>query len=772
MSLEKPPPAQPEQENPYIPPGPAPNLFEDFQGIDTQVPRVGVPDAKMSWCDGFMPIAKRNLRTLPGKGALLYTASGVLTIALFGFYNIGSVAYAAVILSDGSVVQVRMSDGATTTVLPAATIANPIITNVGFRQYSQQYLIIVASQPNGYWLWDGTLLYKSGTLGPTVTLTNVGSAYKTVPSVTASGGSGSGATFVAAINAGVVTGVTVTNPGSGYLPGQTVTLGFFGGNSGGTGGVLTAVLSATGGGSGAVLTVTMGQIPPGGIGSNWQVTAVGISNGGSGYSQFTTITINVTANAGGVTTFTAAVVQPVISGGVITGTTIVNQGNYGSTTGTATLSGTAAVTDSGAFHVTSVTINNPGSGYSSAATAVCSGGGAPVSQATLQLVLNASGVITSVTVASGGLYGSNTPPTVTISDPVVNAAATAQLMPFGIQGTDVETYQGHVWVINGPNVNGSAPGSVSDFATSTGGVSFTATNSNLKVGYTRLVSTNGFLFLIGDSAVDYISGVTTSGTPPTTTYSYLNADPEVGTPYPASVLTFGNMLLLANSIGVHQLAGSTFTKVSDDLDGSGIPNGLWGSVANFGGGQLSASKATIFNKKVWMVLATVKDPISGSQVNKLFMTKDMKEWWASMQDVTLTFIASSEINSILTAYGTDGTHIYPLFTQPSTGFSKVVQSRLWDGPGGYMHVKAAVRLFGIAYLYSASSPTFTVSVDNESGSMVTPYTISPTATGYFEIPPEAVGQQGIMTGLTITTSAADMSLVSVALQDQIVGYRG
>ena len=131
-----------------------------------------------------------------------------------------------------------------------------------------------------------------------------------------------------------------------------------------------------------------------------------------------------------------------------------------------------------------------------------------------------------------------------------------------------------------------------------------------------------------------------------------------------------------------------------------------------------------------------------------------------------------ENNSVLTAYGTDGTHIYPLFQTPSTGFSKVVQSRLWDGPGGYMHVKAGTRLFGIAYVYANTSPTFTVNIDNENSITAASYNIVPAAAGYFEIPPEAIGQQGIMMGLTITTSAADFGLSSVALQETIVQYRG
>ncbi len=771
MSLEKPSPPQPEQENPYTIPGPPPNVFEDFQGINTQVPRVGVPDQQMAWADGFMPIAKRNLRTLPGKGALFYTASGILTIVMFGFYSITpfggtvSTAYAVVFLSDGSIVQVRVSDGATTQIAPAGTIQNPSITNMGFTDYSDQYLIIVANQPNGYWLWDGTLFYQAGGLSPIVVLTNVGAGYKTVPVVTASGGSGSGATFVATINNGVVTNVIETNPGTGYLPGQTITLNFSGGNSGGSGGALTAVLSSTGGGSGATFTVTLVNLPS--QPAEYGVSSVTVNNGGSGYSQFTTLTLVVTG--ANVTVVTAAVLSPVISGGSITGVTVIKAGVYFQLPQYGVPTGSISTADSGVFHVTSVVVNNPGTGYSASATAIASGGGSPISQATLQLVLNSiTGAINSVTVASGGLYGSNTPPTVTVADAPVNASATVELMPFGVNGTAVETYAGHVWVANGPQVNATAPGSPTDFATSDGGVSFTATSNT----FTALISTNGFLFMIGDSATDYISGVTTAGTPPTTTYSYLNADPEVGTPYPASVLTLGNQIVLANSVGVYQGAGSTFTKISDDLDGSGIPNGLWGSVANFGGNQLSASKATIFNKRVWMVLATVKDPISGSQVNKLFMTKDMKSWWASMQDMTLTFVASYENNSVLTAYGTDGTHIYPLFIQPSTGFSKTVQSRLWDGPGGYMHVKAGTRLFGIAYVYANTSPTFTVNIDNESSITAATYTIVPAATGYFEIPPEAIGQQGIMMGLTITTSAADMGLSSVALQETIVDYRG
>jgi hypothetical protein len=746
-----------EKANPLVPFSAPPLKMEMFEGMNTQATRTGIADQQCYWLDGWFPIAPRNLRTLYGIGTVLYTATGGKTVIWYDFYNIGPTAYMVVFLSDGSAIQVRVSNGAATTILPAGTIAAPAITNVGISQYGRLYLIIVANQTNGYWVWDGTLLYQAGSLGPLVTLTNTGSGYKTVPVVTASGGSGSGATFAATINAGVVTNVVILSPGTGYLPGQVITLNFSGGNSGGTGGALTAVLSSTGGGTGAAANVvTVGPDPR--SGADFTIISVNVSAGGSGYSQFTTMTVTWT----GVTN-RVAVITPVIAGGVITGTTIVDGGGYNlAATGNVF---TITISDPGAFHVTSVTVVTPGSGYSASATAVCTGGGSPVAEATLQLVLNPStGAITSVTVASGGLYGSNTPPTVNISDPAVNASATATLAPFGVQGTDVETYQSSVWVINGPTFFFTAPGSVVDFATSDGGGNRTSADSFLKVSYIRVVQTNGFLFLIADSSINYISGVQTAGSPPTTTFTNQNADPEVGTPYPASVIKVGQNIWMVNSFGIHEMNGAKAVKISDELDG------VFNSVPNFGGLQISSAQATIFGKKCQLCLVQIIDPVSGLTVNKIFMRYG-KKWFASQQDVALTFIASQEINSVFTAYGTDGTNIYPLFQQPSVAFSKVVQSKLWDTPVGIEVTKTTDRLWGMAQYYSALSPNLVFSIDNEAG-LGNSYTITPATSGIGIFGPQAVGQKGALSGMTMTTQAADMSLISAAISTLPHDYRG
>lgn len=71
-----------------------------------------------------------------------------------------------------------------------------------------------------------------------VTVTNGGSSYETPPTVTFTGGGGTGAAGTAVLTADAVTSVTITNAGSGYTTAPTV--GFTGG--GGASAAGTAVI--------------------------------------------------------------------------------------------------------------------------------------------------------------------------------------------------------------------------------------------------------------------------------------------------------------------------------------------------------------------------------------------------------------------------------------------------------------------------------------------------------------------------------------------------
>ena len=534
MSLRRPQPPKAEQESQYLPAGPPePQVFEEFDGVYTTTSRPGVDDKQMWWCDGFMPIGRRFLRTMYGVGPSMFDS--VRPVVFFDFANIGSTPYSVIVLNDGSIVIVNTQTRVGSTVAAAGTITNPSRATVGVSQFGSTYIIIVAQQTNGYFLWDGATFYTPG--GP-----------------------------------------------------------------------------APGGGT----------------------------------------------------------------------------------------------------------------------------------------------------------------------------------MPLAIGGTAVETYQGRVWVINNAVVTYSAPGSAKDFSSANGGGNFTSSGSFLRARFTQVKQTNGFLYLIGDSSINYLSGVQTSGSPPVTTFTNQNADPEVGTPWGATPIVFSRNIVFANAFGVHVNYGAAVTKISEPMDG------VYNTVSNFGSFLPSTAKAIIFGKKVFLLLLPIVDPVSGQEVNKLLMWEG-KRWWASEQDVALNYINYQEINSVLTAYGTDGASIYPLFQQPATGFTKTVQSKLWDKPGSYNLGKASTRLWGMFRYYSPLEPNLRISIDNETSAADVQSDLGPldarwltagdaeaiwrtaggadaswttSGNGIVVLEPTAIAQNGVLSGLTVQTEAADMAIISMMIQNSVIEYKG
>lgn len=742
-------------ENPYLPPGQNPLVFEGFSGLDTSSSRPGIADEAMAWCDGFMPLGRNNLRTLPDVGPKLYDSLEPGRVIYFDFANIGAMPVMVVFLANGGVQQVNTNSGEVSKIADAGTILNPQQREIGMTQWGSQYILWVVPQRNGYFVWDGTALYQAGTIAPVVTITNSGLNYTSQPTITLSGGSGSGATFTAQIVGQSIQNITVVNPGSGYKVGDN------------------PIMTISGGGSDSTASATATVVRGGGIqsinitdfGAQYPAGAYATAFGGSG---------------------TGAQLQASFSNGQVVGVAVINPGKGYTVAPAIQIDGPAGGTGFAATaiiatgQIDSATITSGGSGYTTApkVTVVGDGVGATIS-ATI-----ASGQVTALTVTNPGL--GYTHAQLVFSGGNNAATATVDLMPFGVQGNTIETYQSRVWIGSGSLLQFSAPESIGDFSTSSGGGFAQSTDSFLRRRYVDLIQTNGFLYLLADSSINYISGVQTSGVPATTTYTNQNADPEIGTPYPDAVDVFSRNIVLANSFGVHVSYGGAVSKISEPLDG------VYDSVPNFGGFQPSSAKAIIFGKKVWMVLLPVIDPISGAQVNKLFMWNG-KAWWSSQQSVPLTFVQTQEINSVLTAWGTDGQSVYPLFSRPSRNFTKTVQSKLFDKPIGYFGIKAASRFTGLAYYYSALGGALNVSIDNENADQGAVYPVdgvpnpmawrnnsggliswtnstggaiswsSGSGSGVFVIQPFAIAQNGALLGLTISTTAADMALISTTV---------
>lgn len=675
------------QQGPYYPPAPPPLVWNTFGGIDTQSSRPAINDKQCAIIDGFFPEGDSNLRTLPGVGDAVYSTTAS-TIVKFGFLNIGATPYGVVFLANGAIEAFNTSTGGIISIAAAGTITNPGVNTIGLTQWANKYAVITADQGNGFWLWDGTSLFQPGTLGPDINLNNTGTGYTSAPTVTAFGGSGSGASFSVTMQNNFVQSISVTSPGISYSSVDGVILAFSGGGLE----ARTALIS---------LNVSGGSI-----------SSASIIDGGAGY------------------------------------------------------------TDNSALYIL-------GGGGAGASLTMTVGGGS----------------VTAVNVAAGGSGFSGNPIAYVqdANNPV--AQATANIMPTGISGTAAEVYESRLWVAKGRRIQYTAPGTLSNFNSSSGGGAFESTDSFLRDSFTGLKQTNGFLFMIADSSMNYISGVTTSSgtstSAPSTTFTNQNADPEIGSSWAPTIDVFSRNIIFANSYGVHVSYGGALTKVSDALDG------IWGSVENFGGITPSCAKAVIYGKKVWMILLPVVDQMTGQQINKLLLWNGAV-WFSSQQDVNLVQIAGQELNSVLTAYGSTGSRIYPLFRRASTGFVKTVRSKLWDRPG-YMWSKLVGRLWGLASYYSLNSPGLSVQVDNETGTVPTAISLAPnvaawtnvsgdtvawvnhvgvsftwyaSGSGVVVFPATAVGQQGVLIGFTVQTSAADMALISLAVDDVMGGYRG
>lgn len=720
-----------------------------FAGMNQQASRSSMDDKEFYNLENYIRIGDGNLRTVWDKGLPIYTVPTGKTIVYFFFYNIGIVNYAAIFLSDGTAVQVNYLTKAQT-VISSVTNTFYIGTQIPVcSQWGTLYLIIANNiTPNSYWIWNGSVLYAAGTLGPVVTITSGGSGYTSAPAVTAFGGSGSGVTAVATISNGSVVNVVLTNPGTGYLPGDVVQFAFSGGGTDNSA-ILQAVLAV------------------GVVGSLQLVTP------GSGYTDGT-YALGFTGGGG-----TGAAGTYTVLGGVVTTLTLSSGGS--GYTGSPAISfpsgggtGAAAIASLSPGAVASVTVVNGGTNFTTTPTLTFEGGGGINAAATANLT---AGVITSVTVTNGG-SGYTSDPAIVVQSATNNAAsATATLMPFGVSGSSIETFQQRVWLPfpnqTGNQENGgtfliSAPESLTDFSTSNGGDVYTSTDSFLRYQYTNIKQSNGYLYPIGDSSVDVISNVQTGGIPTVTTFNYQNTDPQIGTSWRDTLADFSRTILLANPMGVYGLYGGSVTKISDKLD-----NLFTSMILPVNGGVTPCSAvANIFSKKIFLMLMTITDIYTGLPRN-VMIAWDEKEWFVTSQSVSLTFIGTQEVNSTMTSWGTDGTNLFPLFNAPSSALAKSLSTKTYGAQQLYI-LKQAMAVYAKAQDMSAArvGVTFSTStIDTELGVYPMPNNVvfPPNTSVLPPYNPIYAGGSGDVVGsnlgLTLVSTSPDFTL-----QNLVIGY--
>jgi hypothetical protein len=730
--------------------------LEDWGTLNTKANRPAIAQGEFAWNENWMPVGKGNLRTLYAEGSATYTATGSLTIILHFPYNLGTTSYVAIFLSDGSAVQVAVATFVATTIGAAGTFYSTGGDLPACSQYESKYLLIASTvATSAYWAWDGTSLYGSGTLAPQVTVTNSGTGYTGAPTVTAFGGSGSGATFSATVSEGSVSLINITDPGSGYVLGDNVRLIVSGGGSD-TQARAHATVDSTQGGVGEV----------------------NLTAGGSSYTNDVHITFS-----GGAGTGAAAVVSS-SSNGVLTSITVTNPGSGYTSAPTVTFvatggSGATAVANVVRGQITALTVDDGGSGYTGAPQVVITPPDDDIFP-TIQAVATAlvsGGVVTGFTITSPGAGYTNAGIDLLGGNNAANASTT--IMPFGLQATAIETYNDSVWTSVGTKMTFSSPGSVSNFSTVKGGGSSPATDAFLRDRIVALRQANGFLYRLADSSINVVSNVQTSASG-ITTFSNQNVDSQIGTAWRDSVVAFGRAIVFANPNGVYALYGGAAEKVSDALDG------LFAKATfNIGGSGVipTAAVATLFGIRVYMLLFTTVDPFTNTKRNIVAMW-DGQKWFCATQLAVLTSISPEEIDSILTAWGSDGTHLYRMFQTPSSDLQKVFQTKLnlSDGPHLY---KQANRGYLVAENNASAEAMIDMSIDNEQGlGAANVVSVSQFlrfvgsgpiqfigagganlnfTVGGLQISGFQTSAYGRMLGWTVTTNATDVTVISLTM---------
>lgn len=365
-------------------------------------------------------------------------------------------------------------------------------------------------------------------------------------------------------------------------------------------------------------------------------------------------------------------------------------------------------------------------------------------------------------------------------------------MPSGVVGNCIETYQGRVWIGNGAVIQFLAPGSPFDANAGDGAGASPSSDSFLKVGYTDLHSTNGFLYTIADSSVNYISGVSTAGAPAITTYSNLNVDPQIGSSWHNTVIVYSRDVLFANQFGVHKISGGSVEKISAQLDG--IFEVYNTNPAVLGTFQPSSSVAIIFGLRVYSLLIPIIDRYTSLQRNALLMWNG-RGWFTASQESTLQFIATQEFNSNLVTWGTDGTSIYPLFSNYNATLPKVVQSKLFQTPS-YITIKNVLRLWALyssaagistAINFCLDTPnssicqqaTFGASISwqnnllqtviwQNSSILIITWTSQNNPINYYETD---ISQVGVLIGFTVSSSSPNVTLIETSALPQVVQVR-
>ena len=339
-------------------------------------------------------------------------------------------------------------------------------------------------------------------------------------------------------------------------------------------------------------------------------------------------------------------------------------------------------------------------------------------------------------------------------------------MPTGLPGIyGMEVYSSRLWVIGKDVISFSAPSNGADFSTANGGGSFGYFGDRLVYSFMDIVAAAGYLYLFGDSSVDAINNVTLIGTvgqlasPVTTDFNYFNVDPQVGQRFPRPVGRLGRYFITFTGAGISLLQGGESVPIGDKV--TNIWNTLDTSLY-----LPTFAAANMFGFRVMLLNGRFTDPfgVTRSLLLMFHPTEGNKFWSVASQGVELTQIGTYEQDSILTPYGTDGTHLYRLFDQPSPTLVKRLSTKQLRGAASKwsaLTIKNVKRLFCEVADNDGRGCSITGTVTSAGGGIPggvesVDFELAPGAA--FKIVPSPLHGAGIWSTIDLQSNAPDFTL--------------
>jgi hypothetical protein len=261
----------------------------------------------------------------------------------------------------------------------------------------------------------------------------------------------------------------------------------------------------------------------------------------------------------------------------------------------------------------------------------------------------------------------------------------------------VAVYSARVWMASGRTVTFTDANSYNSFAGSGG--SFVMSDPTLHSVINGLLTSNNFLYVVGESSVTVISDVRVVGG--VAVFSTTLVESSIGTIFPMTLYSYYRAILFATSFGVYSLYGATPSKVSDELDG------IW-PLIDFTK-PVSGGAVIVYNQLCAVFCFTYKDPLLGAS-RQLLALNFNKKWFVSSQG-TINFVWADVINGVPVMFGTDGLNMFQLWINLAANIASEVRTKLYGFESSLMD-KQAMR-FGIEAVIPAVVTTINVTVDSE-----------------------------------------------------------